>query len=445
VQRRPVERYAGGPQALAQLREQRAVVGEEAALADQHRLTFDEQGRRVDPGDPAPAHPAAVDGRHAHLLALEVAIDVDDVEEMVGSGSLGGLAQHHLTHDALDIPQDHPAKWQPGVDARSGAADVASPDEELVAGDVGIGVNPKPARRIQEADLLIAVGPRLGEMSTGGYTLIDIPTPKQCFVHVHPDPEELGRVYQPELPIVASARAFARAAAALVPIADPPWAKETAAAHEEYLVWRKPLRSPGEIQLGEIMLWLDAQVPADAIFTNGAGNFATWLHRFHQYRRFGTQLAPTSGSMGYGFPAALAAKVVHPERTVICVAGDGEFLMTGQEWATAVQRKRGVIVLIVNNSMYGTIRMHQERRFPGRVVGTALKNPDFLGLARAYGVFGASVSTTEEFAPAFEEAAAGKGPAIIELKMDPEMITTRTTLSEIRREAEARQVQGMEV
>ncbi len=305
------------------------------------------------------------------------------------------------------------------------------------AGDVGIGVNPKLARRIQDADLLIAVGPRLGEMTTGGYTLIDIPTPQQRFVHVHPDPEELGRVYQPELPIVASARAFARTAAALAPIADPPWAKDTAAAHEEYLAWRKPPRSPGDIQLGEIMLWLDAHVPADAIFTNGAGNFATWLHRFHQYRRFGTQLAPTSGSMGYGFPAALAAKVVHPERTVVCVAGDGDFLMTGQELATAVQRQLGVMVLIVNNNMYGTIRMHQERHHPGRVIGTDLRNPDFAALARAYGAHGEVVERTRDFAAAFERARVAGGPAVIELRIDPEALTIRQSLSEIRAAASA--------
>jgi acetolactate synthase I/II/III large subunit len=300
------------------------------------------------------------------------------------------------------------------------------------AGDVGIGVNPKLAQRIQDADLLIAVGPRLGEMSTGGYTLIDIPTPKQHFVHVHADPEELGRVYQAELPIVASPRAFARVAAALAPVAAQPWAKETAAAHEEYLAWRKPPRSPGDIQLGEIMLWLDGQVPVDTIFTNGAGNFATWLHRFHQYRGFGTQLAPTSGSMGYGFPAALAAKVVHPDRTVVCLAGDGDFLMTGQELATAVQRRLAVIVLIVNNNMYGTIRTHQERHHPGRVIGTDLHNPDFAALARAYGAHGEVVERTADFAAAFERARAAGGPAVIELRIDPEALTIRQSLSEIR-------------
>ena len=183
--------------------------------------------------------------------------------------------------------------------------------------------------------------------------------------------------------------------------------------------------------------WLETQLPADAIVTNGAGNFATWVHRFHQYRRFGTQLAPTSGSMGYGFPAALAAKIVHPDRTVLCVAGDGDFLMTGQELATAVQRRLGVIVLILNNGMYGTIRMHQERHHPGRVIGTDLHNPDFAALARAYGAHGEIVERTAEFAPAFQRAQAAGGPAILELRIDPEALTIRQSLSEIRAAAMA--------
>jgi acetolactate synthase I/II/III large subunit len=300
------------------------------------------------------------------------------------------------------------------------------------AGDVGIGTNPKLAQRIKDSDLLIAVGPRLGEMTTGGYTLLDIPTPKQPLVHIHADPEELGRVYQTVLPINATPRAFARAAAALKPVENPPWAAATAAAHQDYLAARRPPRSPGDIQLGEIMLWLDEHLPADAIFTNGAGNFATWVHRFHQYRRFGSQLAPTSGSMGYGFPAAVAAKIVHPDRAVICVAGDGDFLMTGQELATAVHRRLGVIVLVVNNGMYGTIRMHQERHHPGRVIGTDLHNPDFAALARAYGAYGEVVERTADFAAAFERARAAGGPAILELRIDPEALTIRQSLSEIR-------------
>ena len=307
------------------------------------------------------------------------------------------------------------------------------------AGDLGLGVNPKLAQRVKESDLLIALGPRLGEATTGGYTLLDIPTPRQRLVHIHPDPEELGRVYQPALAINAAPRAFARAAAALAPVADPPWTAATAAAHGDYLAWRKASRSPGPIQLSEIMLWLDAELPPDAIVTNGAGNFATWVHRFHQYRRFGTQLAPTSGSMGYGFPAALAAKLRHPDRVVVCVAGDGDFLMTGQELATAVQQKLGVIVLLVNNNMYGTIRTHQERYYPERVIGTALHNPDFAVLARAYGADGAIVERTADFAPAFARARAASGPFIIELRIDPEALTIRQSLSEIRAQALAGQ------
>jgi acetolactate synthase-1/2/3 large subunit len=303
------------------------------------------------------------------------------------------------------------------------------------AGDLGLGVNPKLAERVKQSDLLIALGPRLGEATTGGYMLLDIPTPRQRLVHIHPDPDELGRVYQPALAINATPRAFARAAAALAPIADPPWAAATAAAHEDYLAWRKPPPSPGALQLGEIMLWLDGELPPDAIVTNGAGNFATWIHRFHQYRRFGTQLAPTSGSMGYGFPAALAAKLRCPDRTVVCVTGDGDFLMTGQELATAVQQKLGLIVLLVNNNMYGTIRTHQERHYPTRVIGTALHNPDFAALARAYGAEGAVVERTADFAPAFARARAASGPFIIELRIDPEALTIRQSLSEIRAEA----------
>jgi len=300
------------------------------------------------------------------------------------------------------------------------------------AGDVGIGINPALARRIQDSDLLIAVGPRLGEMTTGGYTLLDIPTPKQRLVHVHPDPEELGRVYQPTLAINASPRTFARAAAALMPLVAPVWAAETAAAHEAFLAWRQPVRSPGELQLSEVILWLDEHLPADAIITNGAGNFATWVHRFHRYRRLGTQVAPTSGSMGYGFPAAVAAKIIHPTRTVVCVAGDGDFLMTGQELATAMQQRAAVIVLVVNNGMYGTIRTHQERHHPGRVVGTDLHNPDFAALARAYGAYGEVVERTADFPAAFERAQSAGVPALLELRLDPEALTIRQSLSEIR-------------
>ncbi|HKX07022.1 MAG TPA: thiamine pyrophosphate-binding protein [Stellaceae bacterium] len=305
-------------------------------------------------------------------------------------------------------------------------------------GDVGIGINPKLARRIKDSDLLIVLGARLGEMTTSGYTLLDIPTPRQRMIHVHADAEELGRVYQPQIAINATPRAIAKALAELSPIENPRWREATAAARAEYEAWQTPPRSPGKIQMAEIVRWLDQHMPPETAYTNGAGNFATWLHRFHRYRGFGTQLAPTSGSMGYGFPAALGAKVTDPARPVVCFAGDGDFQMTGQELATAVQYKLDVIVLVINNGMLGTIRMHQERHYPERTIATDLVNPDFAALAHAYGAFGEIVERTEDFAAAFERARASGKPAVLELKLDPEALTPRQSLSEIRAEALAK-------
>jgi acetolactate synthase-1/2/3 large subunit len=299
-------------------------------------------------------------------------------------------------------------------------------------GDVGIGINPKLAARVRESDFLLAIGTRLGEMTTGGYTLIDLPIPRQFLVHVHPDPEELGRVYQPALAITASAGPIAAALAALDPMPDPRWSAWTQEARANYDAARALPKSPGKLQMGEIMQWLNDKLPENAVITNGAGNFSTWVHRFYQYKGFGTQLAPTSGSMGYGVPAAVAAKIVDPARTVVCVAGDGDFLMTGQELATAAQYQAAIIVLIVNNGMYGTIRMHQERHYPGRVVATDLFNPDFVALARAYGAHAECVESTEQFAPAFERAQASGRLAVLELKIDPEALTIKQSLSEIR-------------
>jgi acetolactate synthase-1/2/3 large subunit len=305
-------------------------------------------------------------------------------------------------------------------------------DHPCYAGDVGIGVNPKLGARLKSADLLIAIGARLGEATSGGYTLLDIPVPQQRLVHVHADAAELGRVYEPFLAINASPRTFAAALKGLSPIADPPWKGAAAAAHQDYLAWQEPVPSPGEVQMSEIVRWLAQALPRDAIVTNGAGNFATWVHRFYRYRGLGTQLAPTSGSMGYGFPASVAAKLIHPDRTVVCFAGDGDFLMTGQELATAVQHGAALIVLVVNNGMYGTIRMHQERHFPGRVIGTDLKNPDFAALAKAYGAHGETVTRTSDFAAAFARAQAAGRAALIELKLDPEALTIAQTTSDIR-------------
>ena len=303
------------------------------------------------------------------------------------------------------------------------------------AGDVGIGINPALAQRIRASDLLIVVGARLGEMTTSGYTLVKLPKPDQPLVHVHGSAEELGRVYQAELPINSGMEAFASAARALPRVDSTRWRQWREQARADYVVHIKPPKVPGAVQIGTIMEWLNSNLPEDAILTNGAGNYTIWLHRFFQYRRFRTQLAPTSGAMGYGVPAAIAAKAVHPERMVISWNGDGCFLMNGQELATAVQHDLPVVFIVVNNGMYGTIRMHQEREYPGRTIATDLKNPDFAALARAYGALGETVATTDEFVPAFQRAVAAKKPALIEIRLDPEALTPRATLSQIREAA----------
>jgi acetolactate synthase-1/2/3 large subunit len=304
------------------------------------------------------------------------------------------------------------------------------------AGDLGIGPNPKLLSRIKAADLVLLIGGRLGELPSQRYTLLDIPGPQQSLVHVHPGAEELGRVYRPRLAIHAAPTAFAAALEGLQPPNDIPWRDTTASAHSDFLAWtERPTAVPGAVNLGEIVAGLRDVLPADALICNGAGNFSIWVHRFHRYRRYGTQVAPISGSMGYGVPAAVAMQRLYPERTVIAYAGDGDFLMTGQEFATAVQYGLPIIVIVVDNGMYGTIRMHQEREYPGRVVGTKLQNPDFAGYARAFGGFGATIERTDEFAPAFAAAQRSGKPALLHVKVDPEAITPTTTLEAIRKKA----------
>jgi acetolactate synthase I/II/III large subunit len=305
-------------------------------------------------------------------------------------------------------------------------------DSPSYVGDVGIGINPKLAARVRAADVLLVVGPRLGEMTTSGYTLVAPPTPAQTLVHVHPGAEELGRVYRPELPILSGMEHFAAAVRELR--VTPSWSDETRAARLDYEAWQQHEAMPGTLDLGDCIAHLRARVP-DAIVTNGAGNFSAWAHRFWRWHEVGTQLAPTSGAMGYGVPAAVAAKAFAPERTVICFAGDGDFLMSGQELATAAQHDLPIIVLVVNNGMYGTIRMHQERHYPGRVVGTELANPDFAAYARAFGAHGETVTETAQFPEAFDRALDARTSALIELQIDPDAINPRTTLSKIRAEA----------
>ncbi|USG61502.1 thiamine pyrophosphate-binding protein [Sneathiella marina] len=306
------------------------------------------------------------------------------------------------------------------------------------AGDVGIGLNPKLAKRIQESDLLLVVGPRLGEMTTQGYSLIGLPEPLQDMVHVHPGVEELGRVFLPDLAINARMPEFARAAKNLKPAdtasARADWVKSASADYQERL---QPTKVPGDVNMAEIVGHLNKILPNDAIVTAGAGNYTVWVHRFYQHKSFRTQLAPTSGAMGYSVPAAISAKIAEPHRTVVSFNGDGCFMMLGQELATAMQFNAPVIFIVVNNGMLGTIRMHQERGYPTRVYATELSNPDFAALGRAYGAFGATVSKTSEFAEVFEQAVASGKPAVIEVVVDPEALTPQQSLSEARAQGEA--------
>jgi acetolactate synthase-1/2/3 large subunit len=294
-------------------------------------------------------------------------------------------------------------------------------------------MDPALARRIREADVLLAIGGRLGEIPTAGYTLVRPGAPTQRLVHVHPDPDEIGAVYPTQLGIVAGLEAFAAAARALEPAGAGARAGLLQAARGEYERNLGEARElPGPLQMSAVMATLRERLPAEAILTNGAGNFSVWAHRYYEFHRYPTQLGPRSGSMGYGVPAAVGAKAVHPDRPVVCLAGDGDFLMTGQELATAVQEELAIVVLVVNNAMYGTIRMHQERHYPGRVVGTDLRNPDFVAYARAFGAHGALVERSEDFPAALDEALECGRPALIELRVDPQAITPRQTLDEIR-------------
>ena len=308
----------------------------------------------------------------------------------------------------------------------------------LYAGDVGIGINPMLAARIQASDLILAIGPRLGEMTTGGYTLIKAPLPKQKLIHIHPSGEELNRVFQAHLAMQASPAQAALALADLPAPVDLPWADWTSACHADYLANLMPQFLPGLIDMPAVIATLQKHLPVDAVVTNGAGNFASWVHRFYRYHGWAngckTQLAPTNGAMGYGVPAGIAAAIT-TGRLAFTIAGDGDFLMNGQELATAVQYGAKTIVVLLNNGMFGTIRMHQEREYPNRVAGTALHNPDFCALARAYGYAGARVTRTDEFEPALLAALQRPQGTLIEVMLDPQVISTRGTLDAITQAA----------
>jgi acetolactate synthase I/II/III large subunit len=315
-------------------------------------------------------------------------------------------------------------------------------DHPCFAGDLGIGPNPRLLARIKAADLVLLVGGRMSEMPSQSYTLFGIPEPGTQLVHVHADSAELGRVYHPALAVNATPQGFAAALETVHPPQVIPWQGAAAEAHADYLAWSDPapVTIPGELQMGEVMAHLVKRLPAASIMCNGAGNYATWLHRFWPFRQFGTQLAPTSGSMGYGVPAAIGAKRIRPEATVVAFAGDGCFMMNGQEFATAVQYNLPIIVILIDNGMYGTIRMHQERDYPGRISATALKNPDFAAYAKAFGGHGETVSSTADFAPALERALASGLPSILHCLIDPEAITPARSLSQIRAAALAAKV-----
>jgi acetolactate synthase-1/2/3 large subunit len=308
--------------------------------------------------------------------------------------------------------------------------DVIDNLDPAFAGDLGIGANPALVKRIQEADVLLVIGERLGEMTTAGYSILTVPRAKATLIHVLSGPEELGRVYRPDFALNCSPENFC---SALTMVKMNAHHDRTAMkqAHEEYLAFSSPVTVAGDLQLAFIMDSLPDLIPRDAIITNGAGNFATWVHRFYPYGAYKTQLAPANGSMGYGLPAAIAAKIASPEKVVIAVCGDGDFMMNCQELATAARYDAYPIVLVVNNSMLGTIRMHQEREFKSRVIATGLTNPDFVKFADSFGIPGFRVSKTEEFAPAFAKALAGKKGALIELVLDPEVITPTKLLSQL--------------
>jgi acetolactate synthase-1/2/3 large subunit len=342
------------------------------------------------------------------------------------------------TQQAAESLQRFAENWKLPVGNAFRFQDTFDNHHPQYAGDVGIGINPKLAARVKEADLILAIGPRLGEMTTSGYTLLTPPKAKQKLVHIHASAEELNRVYQADLAINATMGAAARSLEALEPPKEIAWAAWTDAAHADYEANLVPQALPGDVDMPAIVATLKKHLPDDAVLTNGAGNFASWVHRFFKHhglvKGHKTQLAPTVGAMGYGVPAGIAANIVSG-RIALTMAGDGDFLMNGQELATAAQFGAKSIVVLLNNGMYGTIRMHQEREYPEHVHGTALANPDFVGLARAYGYASERITKTAEFEPALVAALERKQGTLIEVMLDPEVITTRGTLSAIRANA----------
>ena len=343
----------------------------------------------------------------------------------------------HWSEDAAEELESFAESWGLPVAVTFRRQDRLDNASRAYVGDLGVGMNPKLAARLKAADLLLVLGSRLGDIATGGYEVLDPANPPQI-VHVHADADELGRVFRPAIAVCATAPEMVTALAALTPPNARGWEAWSEAARTDYLGWQKPVATPGAVRMEDVVGWLAQNLPEDAIVTNGAGNYAAFLHRYYRFRRHGTQLAPTSGSMGYGFPAAIAAKLARPDQTVVCMAGDGCFQMTLNEMSTAVQHGAAVVVVVANNGRYGTIRMHQEREYPGRVSGTDLANPEFASLARAYGGHGEVVERQEDFADAFARAQAAGKLAVIELRLDPAMLSTSMTVEQMRASGLAR-------
>jgi acetolactate synthase I/II/III large subunit len=369
----------------------------------------------AEPYRPVQASPAAADAERA----LELLASAERPLIVVGGGGWSEQAGRDVLAfaEASNIPVAASFRRQDYVDNGS----------SVYAGPLTIGMDPALAQRVRDADVLLALGTRLGEIATQQYSLLDPPRPAQTLIHVHADPDELGRVYEADLPIVSGSPQFA---AALRPVEGAHRARWVEEGRRDYLANLRHPKLPGDLELAEVIAYLRERLPDDAVLTNGAGNYTVWCHRFYEFHRYGTQLAPCAGAMGYGIPAAIAAKLLYPERPVVCVSGDGDFLMSGHELATAAQYGAAIVVLVVNNGMLGTIRMHQERQF-GRGVATDLVNPDFVAYGRAFGAQAALVERTADFAAAFEEALAAGRPALLELRVDPEAISPRATLSQL--------------
>jgi acetolactate synthase-1/2/3 large subunit len=388
-------------------------------------LPEDMLSAKAEAGDSKPARfaaPAATAGDEAAVLAALTKAQRPLV--IVGGPGWSRDIQKKVEAFAerFDLPVAAAFRFQDYIDNR----------HPCYVGHAGIGLDAKLADAIKNADVLLVIGARLGEMTTSGYTLIDIPNPKSFLIHVHPSGNELGSVYSPDLPINATAATFADLLGRLPTPAAKPWSAHRKALREAYEAYIRPVATPGAVRLEEVVKTVSDMMPEGGIVTNGAGNYAAFVHRYTQYKGYRSCLAPTSGSMGYGLPAAIAAKLADPTRTVINFAGDGCFMMTGQELATAVQYGLDIVTVVVNNGMYGTIRAHQERQYPDRVSGTTLVNPDFAAYARAFGAHGETVERTEDFRPALERALAARKAAIIEVRTDQEALTPRQTLSEIR-------------